>query len=63
MMMFDIEVRTRSGDLELFSLVSWKNLSITLFYLFWDRVSLCNSPGCPGTCLVDRAGPVLTEYL
>jgi hypothetical protein len=23
---------------------------------FWDRVSLCNSPGCPGTHSVDQAG-------
>jgi hypothetical protein len=27
-----------------------------LFLFFRDRVSLC-SPGCPGTCLVDQAGP------
>ena len=26
-----------------------------LFFLFWDRVSLC-SPGCPGTHFVDQAG-------
>jgi hypothetical protein len=26
-----------------------------LFFVFWDRVSLC-SPGCPGTHFVDQAG-------
>jgi hypothetical protein len=26
-----------------------------------DRVSLCNSPGCPGTCYVDQTGLELTE--
>lgn len=31
------------------------------FYLFRDRVSLCNSPGCPGTCFVGQAGLELTD--
>jgi hypothetical protein len=32
-------------------------LFVCLFVLFcWDRVSLCNSPGCPGTYFVDQAG-------
>ena len=28
---------------------------------FQDRVSLCNSPGCPGTLFVGKAGLKLTE--
>ena len=31
-------------------LVGW------LVLVFQNRVSLCNSPGCPGTCSVDQAG-------
>ena len=31
------------------------------FFFFQDRLSLCNSPGCPETCFVDQAGPKLTE--
>ena len=27
----------------------------------WDRVSLCNSPSCPGTCFVDKASLEFTE--
>ena len=30
-------------------------------FCFPDRVSLCNSPGCPGTSSVDQAGLELTE--
>ena len=28
---------------------------------FQDRISLCNSPGCPGTHLIDQAGLELTD--
>ena len=24
------------------------------FFFFWDRVSLCNSPGCPRSCFVNQ---------
>lgn len=30
------------------------------FYFFKDRIFPCNSPGCPGTCLVNQAGLELT---
>jgi len=32
-----------------------------LFFGFWNKASLCNSPGCPGTCCVDQVGLKLTE--
>ena len=36
--------------------------SLTAFcFVFWDRVSLCNSIGCSGTCSVDQAVLELTE--
>lgn len=31
--------------------------------VFRGRVSLCNSPGCPGTCFVAQAGLELTVIL
>ena len=31
------------------------------FFSFQDKVSLCNSPGCPGTCSLDQAGFKLIE--
>ena len=34
----------------------WSHV-IPLRNFFWDRVSLCNSSGCPGACFVDQAGP------
>ena len=32
-----------------------------VIFVFQDRVSLCNSSGCPGTHSVDQAGLQLTE--
>jgi hypothetical protein len=32
-----------------------------LNFFFQDKVSLCNSPGCPGTDFVDQAGLELGE--
>ena len=32
-----------------------------IYYLFPDKVSLCNNPDCPGSCFVDQAGHILTE--
>jgi hypothetical protein len=34
---------------------------VLLCFVFENRVSLCNSPDCPGTCSLDQAGLELTE--
>ena len=34
---------------------------IQLFWVSQDRVSLCNSPSCPGTLFGDQAGLKLAE--
>ena len=32
-----------------------------VLFVFQDRVSLCNSPGCPGACSLDQASLKLTD--
>jgi hypothetical protein len=34
---------------------------IYIYFVFQERVSLCNSPGCPGTHFVDQVGHKLTK--
>lgn len=34
---------------------------VVVFVIFHDSISVCNSPGCPGTCFVDQAGLELTD--
>ena len=36
-------------------------LFLSYFMVFQDRVSLCNSPGCPGTHSVDHTDLELTD--
>jgi hypothetical protein len=40
---------------------SHSKLKAGLLFVCRDRVSLCDSPGCPGTCFVDKTGLELTE--
>lgn len=39
------------------------SLSLSLFFNFWDMVSLLCSPGCLATLYVDQAGPRLSDPL
>ena len=34
---------------------------VCLGFVFQDRISLCNSPGCPGSHFVDQAGLKLRD--
>ena len=43
------------------ALSPWPLAICFLSSVFWDRVSLCKSPGCPGTHYVDQDGLKLTE--
>ena len=49
------------------NLVGWRDGAVVkrtccfCLVLFWDRVCLYNSHGCPGTCFVDQVSLELTE--